>query len=101
MPITLEFMAHFKFIRPNQKGPYIILGPNIQIPITKEIDRNGVYSTTRNIAFDVGVGFNKKFNFLNFAPELRFSTGLVDINEHPQLGESRFHNLILVLNFID
>ena len=101
MPISLDFMAHFIFKKNNEKlSPYFFFGPNVKIPISKKNDNSTTYSTNSDFAIDFGIGINKPFAHFNFSPELRYSFGLLNINQHPSIQSLNFHNISLVFNFL-
>lgn len=101
MPISLDFMAHFIFKKNNSKlSPYLFFGPNFKIPISKKTDNTTAYSTNSDFAIDFGIGLDKSFTHFNFSPELRYSFGIMNINQHPSLQSLNFHNISLVFNFL-
>ena len=101
MPISLDFMAHFIFKKNNSKlSPYLFFGPNFKIPISKKTDNTTAYSTNSDFAIDFGIGLDKSFTHFNFSPELRYSFGIMNINQHPSLQSLNFHNVSLVFNFL-
>lgn len=101
MPISIDFMAHFIFKKNNAKlSPYFFFGPNIKIPVSKRTDNTTTYSTNSDFAIDFGIGIEKPFTHFNFSPELRYSFGLLNVNQHPSLQSLNFHNISLVFNFL-
>ena len=101
MPISLDFMVHFIFQKNNEKlNPYFFFGPNVKIPISKKNDNITAYTTNSDFAIDFGVGIDKPFTYFNFSPELRYSFGLLNVNQHPSIPSLKFHNISLVFNFI-
>ena len=101
MPISLDFMAHFIFKKNNVKlSPYFFFGPNVKIPVSKKNDNSTTYSTSSDFAIDFGIGLDKPFTHFNFSPELRYSFGLLNINQHPSIQSLNFHNISLVFNFL-
>ncbi|MBN2728571.1 MAG: PorT family protein [Bacteroidales bacterium] len=102
MPIDLDFMAHFVFKKNNENvSPYFFFGPNVKIPASKKPDNTSSFSTNFDFAIDFGIGLNKQFTYFNFSPELRYSYGLLNVNQHPSIQSLYFHNISLVFNFIE
>ena len=101
MPISLDFMAHFIFKKKNEKiSPYFFFGPNVKIPVSKKNDNSTTFSTNSDFAIDFGIGIDKPFTNFNFSPELRYSFGLLNVNQHPSIQSLYFHNISLVFNFL-
>lgn len=101
MPISLDFMTHFIFKRNNEKlSPYFFFGPNVKIPIAEKNDNSTTYSTKSDFAIDFGIGVDKPFTHFHFSPELRYSFGLLNINQNPSIQSLYFHNISLVFNFL-
>ena len=101
MPISLDFMTHFIFKKNNEKlSPYFFFGPNVKIPVSKKADNTTIYSTNSDFAIDFGIGIDKPFTHFNFSPELRYSFGLLNVNQNPSLKSLNFHNISLVFNFL-
>ena len=101
MPISMEFMAFAVFKNNNKKyNLYFFIGPDIKIPISEKPASSTTFSTNSDIAIDFGIGIDKAFTYFNFAPELRYSFGLRNINENPALQSLYFHNISLLFNFI-
>jgi outer membrane protein W len=101
MPISLDFMTHFIFKRNNEKlSPYFFFGPNVKIPISEKNDNSTTYSTKSDFAIDFGIGVDKPFTHFHFSPELRYSFGLLNINQNPSIQSLYFHNISLVFNFL-
>lgn len=101
MPISIEFMTHFIFKKKNEKlSPYLYFGPNVKIPVSKKSSNSTAFSTNTDFAIDFGIGIEKPFTYFNFSPELRYSFGLLDVNQHPSIQSLYFHNISIVLNFV-
>jgi hypothetical protein len=100
MPISLDLITHFVFKKKNNNlSPYFFVGPNVKIPIQKKIVNSTQFGSTWDLAIDFGVGLDKHFTNLNFAPELRYTFGLRNVNQNPLLKSINFHNVSLVFNF--
>lgn len=99
-PISLNFMTHFIYKIGNSKVvPYIIVGPNFKIPISKKPTISSEFYTNSDFAIDFGIGFENKIKAFIIAPEVKYSWGLLNINGNPSLQTLNFHNVSLVLNF--
>lgn len=100
LPTTINFMSHFVF-RNNSKSfsPYCYIGPNIKIPLEKKSGSTTSYPSGTDFAIDFGLGLDKTFDSFNFAPELRYSFGLLDVNKNPALNSLTFHSVALIFNF--
>jgi hypothetical protein len=100
-PVSLEFKNHFIFKKNYvRSSPYFLIGPAVRIPIqNKNKLSTTAFSTRTDLAIDFGIGLDNRFSFFNFAPELRYSFGLLNINAHPQLQSIKFHKVALVFNF--
>lgn len=101
MPVNLEFMTHFIFKDNKEKlSPYFYVGPNVRLPLSIEDNNSTEFPTGNDFAIDFGIGVDKSLKHFNFAPELRYSFGLLDVNQHPELQTLYFHNISLVFNFL-
>ena len=99
-PITLDVMAHFVYKLGNGKTiPYILAGPNFRLPLQKKSISSSDFNNNADFAVDFGIGIEKRINNFIFAPEMRYSLGLLNVNEHPGLPLLYYHNISLVLNF--
>lgn len=100
-PISLEIMPHFVFKKEGNKlNPYFLVGPNIKIPLQRKINDPTVYSTSFDFAIDVGIGFEKPLDYFNLGAELRYSYGLMNVNQYPVFRSLYFHNVALVFSFL-
>ena len=101
MPATVEIKPHFKLKHPtSEELPYLFAGPNIIIPISD--NDNSLVDTKTTFAFDLGLGFENRFQYFNFAPEVRYSYGLQNIatsNTLSRNGEIHLHSVALLFNF--
>ncbi len=79
--------------------PYILLGPNIKLPLYERSKFFG-FDSNPDLAADIGIGLEKCFPKMFFAPELRYSVGLFNVNKYPAVQSSLyFHNIVLAMNF--
>ena len=95
-PVNLEGMLHVKYkLFKSRFTPYIIVGPNIRIPLSTP---NPDYVPIKNdIAIDAGVGFDIPLRNIKLSPELRYSFGLVSNVASPTFGPLNYHNLSIVV----
>jgi hypothetical protein len=99
-PMSLNFMTHFVYKIGNSKVvPYFFAGPNFKIPISKRPDSSSEFYTHSDFAIDLGIGLEHKTKHFIFAPELKYSFGLLNVNQNPTLQTLSFHNVSVVLNF--
>ena len=97
-PNNLEILGHLKFkLRKGSLSPYIIVGPNLRIPI-QGANRDDLIPTKQNVALDIGVGLDVPIFKYRISPELRYSFGLMDINRNSSVSDLKYHNIALVLN---
>ncbi len=100
MPISLDLMAHFIFKKEGSRlSPYFLVGPNFKMPLSQKTDDTTEFPTAPDFAIDFGIGVDKAFRDFWFAPELRYSYGLLNVNENPAIQSLGFHSVSLVLNF--
>jgi len=101
MPVSLDLMTHFVFKANREKlSPYFLFGPNVKIPISKRSDNSAEFSTNSDLAIDCGIGIDRAGTSFNFSPELRYSFGLLNVNQQPSVQSLRFHMISLVFNFV-
>ncbi|OFX59365.1 MAG: hypothetical protein A2046_01325 [Bacteroidetes bacterium GWA2_30_7] len=99
-PSSLDFMAHLYYITGKGKvKPYFLIGPDFKLPIERSINSSSIYKTNSDLAIDFGIGFEKQALYYIFAPELRYSFGLLNVNQNPDLKTLYFHNITLILIF--
>ncbi len=99
-PITLNIMTHFSYkIGKGKMIPYLLAGPNFKLPINNNSESTTDFKNNADVAFDFGIGLENKLSQFIFAPELRYSLGLLNINEHPGLQSLNYHSISLVFNF--
>lgn len=101
MPISLEFAPHLVFSKNNGNlNPFVFIGPSIKLPVEERMPSTSLYLTGKDFAVDFGIGLNKVLPYFNFAPELRYSFGLLNISKHPAIETLNFHSISLIFNFI-
>lgn len=101
MQSHLNFAAHVLLKKKSDKlNPYMFFGPSYRLPIALSEDPQPQYGSNSTFAFDVGVGLENTGQHFNFSPELRYSHGLQNVNQHPMLPNMSMHNISLILNFV-
>ena len=99
-PTSLNFMTHFVYkIKNNNIIPYLLIGPNFKLPISRKPYSNKEFYNSSDLAIDLGIGLENKTKVLIFAPELKYSFGLLNINQNPLLQRLYHHNISLIINF--
>ena len=97
---TVNLMTHLVYKMGNgNSGPYLLAGPNFKIPISERPELSSSFYTNSDFAIDFGIGLENSLPKFIFAPELRYSFGLGNVNQNPTLNPLNFHNVTLVLNF--
>jgi hypothetical protein len=100
-PITANIVMHARFGNLNKKSsPYFLIGPQIMLPFDQNKTSSASFPTKTNVALDLGIGLNKPFSKFSFLPELKYSLGLVNVNQNPALQSLNFHSVSLVFNFM-
>ena len=99
-PASIDIMAHmiYKMANSNKKL-YFLIVPNYKIPINKKNESKIVFNTNPDFAIDFGIGIDHKLKYFIFAPELRYSFGLLNVNKNPSLHTLKFNNISLFFNF--
>ncbi|UFH56162.1 outer membrane beta-barrel protein [Spirosoma sp. KNUC1025] len=105
----IPMLVKYKSERRNNSRMYLIAGGTFSIETNvrkKENQGQSRLSTgTMDLALEYGVGFEQFFEFFKFAPELRFSHGLLNLyqptNNAAGVGISKLttHSVTLLLNF--
>lgn len=99
-PISLDIMAHMKYkIGDGKLTPYILAGPNLKLPLFNKPKNSSDFETDPDFAIDFGIGFEKLNQYFILAPELRYSIGLLNVNQNPFLQSLNFNKISLILNF--
>ncbi|MFK7950586.1 MAG: outer membrane beta-barrel protein [Saprospiraceae bacterium] len=101
MPVNVGLMTHFKLKVPNNNfEPYFLFGPHYRLSLTEKTTTSAEFPTYSALSFDIGIGTEKIFKHFAFAPELRYSHGLGDVNGNPTLQSIKYHNISLIFNFL-
>lgn len=99
MPSYLALMTHF--VLKNERSsysPYIFIGPNLKVPLQNEENYPYEFSSGTDFAIDLGVGVDRNLPYFRFAPELRYSFGLLNVSQHPTITSINFHTIAFVMN---
>jgi hypothetical protein len=100
-PVTMQFATHFTYrVSKNPSSLYFLMGPNFKLPVNR--GQGQVYGADKkDIALDMGIGFDKMFTAFHISPELRYSYGLRNLSQNASTGDMHFHSVSLVINFKD
>ena len=99
LPVSLDVMAHVILKKAGHNfTPYALIGPNFRMPLQKSTN-SAKFGSSPDLAIDFGLGLDKAFTKFRFAPEIRYSLGLLNVNETPLLQSASLHSLSLTLNF--
>lgn len=99
-PISLDIMTHFVYKIGYGKGiPYLLAGPNFRLPLKNKPKSSSEFKNKPDFAIDFGIGLENKLKCFIFAPEIRYSLGLLNVNQNPTFQTLKYHNVSLVLNF--
>lgn len=99
MPIRLDFMMYAIFRDQKQKlQPYFFFGPSIKTPLDKNQAGVKQYSLVTDVGVDLGIGLNKVLPHFQFAPELKYSFGLMNLTRSEGVNKMNLHMLSLVFN---
>ncbi len=101
LPLTMDFMVHAKLKRGKSKlNPYIAVGPKYQKVLSDGGREYEKWSDKSNLAIDFIMGMDLFFKRFVFAPELRYTYGLTDLNTlFTDVGEIKMNTLSLVFVF--
>jgi hypothetical protein len=103
LPILIKYRSQLRGTR----GLYLVAGikPSFLLTNRKNDDEN-VTVNTRDIAIDYGFGLEKFYSYFKFAPEIRFSHGLMNMLNKQELNQFNrplqsvsFHTVTLYLHF--
>ncbi len=107
--IDLPLLLKYKSERRNNTRMYLLAGGAFSIESNvrrKEVQGASKLSTgTMDFAIEYGIGFEQFFEFFKFAPELRFSHGLVNLYRPTDnvagigINKLTTHSVTLYLNF--
>lgn len=102
--ITSELSTELKIdiSRQNKKNPYLIFGPNARYFIN--YNKSNSSSRDIDIALNFGIGLDNKTKFFSFAPEIKYTYGLMKSYANTSSYESinpQLHTLSLILHFRD
>jgi hypothetical protein len=99
-PISIDIMTHFVYkIGYGKAIPYLLAVPNFRLPLKNKPKSSSEFKNKPDFAIDFGIGLENKLKCLLFAPEIRYSLGLLNVNQNPTFQTLKYHNVSLVLNF--
>lgn len=93
--VELPILFKYKSQRFNNTRMYFIAGVNPQIRTKKqdEADEDDVVLTGKDVALEMGMGFDLYFKYFKFSPEIRFSHGLTNLYR-PEATDTRIADAI-------
>ncbi len=107
--IDFPLLFKYKSERRNNSRMYLLAGGTFSIESNVRRKENQgqsrLITSTRDFALEYGVGFEQFFEFFKFAPELRFSHGLINLYEPTTnaagigIRKLTTHSVTLYLNF--
>lgn len=107
--LDLPLLLKYKSDRRNNSRMYLLAGGAFSVETNvrrkENVGGSGLSTGTMDFAVEYGVGFEQFFEFFKFAPELRFSHGLVNLYRPTTnvagVGINRLttHSVTLYLNF--
>lgn len=99
-PNSLDIMTHFVYKLGERKTiPYILAGPNFRLPLKNKSKSSAEFTNKADLAIDFGIGLENRLKHFIFAPEIRYSMGLLNVNANPTFQTLNYHNISLMLNF--
>ena len=99
-PLSVDIMTHFVYkIGDGKTIPYLLSGPNFRLPLKNKAKSSTAFKNNPDFAIDFGIGFENSLKHFIFAPEIRYSLGLLNVNENPTFQTLNYHNISLALNF--
>lgn len=107
--LDFPLLLKYKSERRNNSRMYLLAGGTFSVETNvrrkENIGATRLSTGTMDFSIDYGVGFEQFFEYFKFAPELRFSHGLVNLyrptNNTAGIGINRLttHTVTLYLNF--
>jgi hypothetical protein len=107
--VELPILIKYKSQRYNNTRMFFLAGVNPQIRTKKqdEADEDDLVLTGRDMALELGMGFDLYFKYFKFSPEIRFSHGLrnlyrpnhTDSSIASAISEIRKKSITIYLNF--
>lgn len=99
---TFDFSLHGNYVFESQANkPYLLFGSSVFTPLVKSDNAAVIVFNKSTVSLDLGFGFDIPLKSFHFAPELRYSYGLNNINSSPQLEKLFYHRLTFAFNFKD
>lgn len=100
LPVTIELSPHFNYkAKAGKSTPYILLGPCFKIPLIDKKAATPQMTHSSDVAIDFGIGFDEILPSFNFAPELRYSYGLMNLSSVDAISKLHFHSISVLFHF--
>jgi hypothetical protein len=100
MPKSINIVPMLRIeLELGKRDPYVLVGANFKFPYDNKNTSPSTFGVEYNQALEIGFGYQKRVLFYDFAPEIRYSYGLKNINQNPLLTGLYQHQLAIVFNF--
>lgn len=100
-PVILQSALHIAYrLNKDNLSSYLLLGPHYKIPVVSREEKGLLLSRSGDIGIDIGFGLDKAFTHFHFAPEIRYSMGLLNIGNDSHVQNIRFNSVALIFNFM-
>jgi len=80
--------------------PYLIAGPTFRYPLHSKSLTSTDFTNKFDVAIDFGFGLSNVLKDFVFAPEIKFSLGMFNVNKHPALQSLKYNSVSLVFHFL-
>ncbi len=103
IPLSINFMFYAHYKRQLEKlNPYFFAGTGFRMSLDREEEDllREQYSHKSDVSIDFGLGFDRLFSSkFVFAPELKYSAGVLNLNDTDVNGIFRRHSIAIIFNF--
>lgn len=100
--VSVELSPQLKFNPLSTKlknSSYIVFGPNYRVFLAEQ---NSTGIKQQNFAFNFGIGLDRRTEFFIFAPEIKYTLGLMEsvFSPEPSINTTfKLHTISLLFNF--
>jgi len=99
LPVSVNVMTHFVYKLGNSGSFYFLAGPNFKLPVFNNSESTTDYGSNYDLAIDFGIGLEGALAYFIVAPELKYSFGLLDVNQNPMYRNINMHTISIVFSF--
>ena len=96
---TIDIIVPMAYDLGNCSDFYIAFGPGLKVPI-EDVQTTAQYPGVFDLTGELHIGSRRTIRRFNLVPELRLSSGLLNINNNPSFQQIRQHNISLVVSLI-